>query len=181
MNRLILSAALVLALAPSPLLAAPKTRPAAVSEAPAWRSAWGNAPLAPQAVARPGEARAFTDVTVRQVMRLNAGGDAVRLRLSNELNERPLAVGAITLAPADAAGKVLGAPITVTVGGKAEFTIPPGAPVLTDPVALPAKAMDYVSAAIFYVGTQAPAGHRACSWPRPATTWPRAPSPAKRL
>jgi hypothetical protein len=103
MNRLILSAALVLALAPSPLLAAPKTRPAAVSEAPAWRSAWGNAPLAPQAVARPGEARAFTDVTVRQVMRLNAGGDAVRLRLSNELNERPLAVGAITLAPADAA------------------------------------------------------------------------------
>ncbi|KSB87489.1 hypothetical protein AS593_08215 [Caulobacter vibrioides] len=164
MNRCILSAALVLALAPAPLLAAPqwasRARPAAVSEAPAWRSAWGNAPLAPQAVARPGEARAFTDVTVRQVMRLNAGGDAVRLRLSNELNERPLAVGAITLAPADADGKVLGAPITVTVGGKAEFTIPPGAPVLTDPVVLPVKAMDYVSASIFYVGTQAPAGHR---------------------
>ncbi|NGM52135.1 SGNH/GDSL hydrolase family protein [Caulobacter sp. 602-2] len=160
MNRSILSAALLLALAPAPLLAAPKAPAAAVAPAPAWRSAWGNAPIAPQAVARPGEARAFTDVTVRQVMRLNAGGEAVRLRLSNELNERPLAVGAITLARAGADGKILGAPIAVTVGGKAEFTIPPGAPVLSDPVILPVKAMDYVSAAVFYVGTQAPAGHR---------------------
>ncbi len=166
MKRLLLPVALVLALAPSaPLLAAPskasKARPAvAVAAAPAWRSAWGNAPIAPQAVARPGEARAFTDVTVRQVMRLNAGGDALRLRLSNELNERPLAVGAITVAPADADGKILGAPVAVTVGGKSEFTIAPGAPLLTDPVALPVKAMDRVSVAIFYVGTQAPAGHR---------------------
>ncbi|MFT4254140.1 MAG: SGNH/GDSL hydrolase family protein [Caulobacter sp.] len=160
MKRLLLSAALVLALAPSaPLLAAPKASPAA-AVAPAWRSAWGNAPIAPQAVARPGEARAFTDVTVRQVVRLNAGGDALRLRLSNELNERPLAVGAITVAPADADGKILGAPIPVTVGGRSEFTIAPGAPLLSDPIALPVKAMDRVSVAIFYVGTQAPAGHR---------------------
>lgn len=160
MKPSILPIALAMALASvtAPCLAATKAAP--VSSAQAWRSAWGNAPIAAQAVARPGEARAFTDVSVRQVMRLNAGGDAVRLRLSNELGERPLAVGAIAVAPADSDGRLLTAPIPVTVGGKTEFTIAPGAPLLSDPIALPVKALSHLSVATFYVGTAAPAGHR---------------------
>lgn len=162
LSSLVVGAALAWTLAsPGVVLAAPPAAKAsAIAPAPGWSSAWAVAPVASAAVARPNEARAFTDVTVRQVMRLNAGGDQVRLRLTNELNERPLAVGAISLAPAGPDGRPLSAPIPLTVGGQSQFEIPPGAPLLTDPVALPVKAMDHLSASIFYVGLSAPAGHR---------------------
>jgi lysophospholipase L1-like esterase len=78
---------------------------------------WGAAPGGP--------GRRFTDVTLTQPVRLSAGGDAVRLRLSNEFGDRPLRIGAAS---------VTGHP--VTFGGAASCVIPPGAPVLTDPVEL---------------------------------------------
>ena len=145
----------------SPVIAAPKPKPA-VAAAPlsTWSAAWGIAPLQSAAVARPNEFRSFSDVTVRQVVRLNLGGDAVRLRLTNELSERSLKVGAMTVALASADGKIQGAPIFVTFGGKLEALIPPGAPLLSDPIALPVKAMDHLSVSTFYVEPTAPAGHR---------------------
>jgi len=144
-----------------PSLAAPKPKPA-VAAAPlsTWSAAWFSAPLPPAAVARPNEVRAFTDATVRQVVRLNLGGDAVRLRLTNELSERGLKVGAMTVALADADGKLKGTPVPVTFGGKSEASMPPGAPLLSDPIALPVKAMDHLSVSTFYVEPTAPAGHR---------------------
>lgn len=154
-------AAIAAVLAAGPVVAAPKPKPA-VAAAPlsTWSAAWGIAPLQSVAVARPNELRAFADVTVRQVVRLNLGGDAVRLRLTNELSERPLKVGAMTVALASADGKIQGAPIAITFGGKSEASIPPGAPLLSDPIALPVKAMDHLSVSTFYVEPTVPAGHR---------------------
>lgn len=154
-------AALAAILVAGPVLSAPKPRPP-VAAAPlsTWSAAWGIAPLQSVAVARPNEVRAFSDVTVRQVMRLNLGGDAIRLRLTNELSERTLKVGAMSVALAGADGRLQGAPIPVLFGGKAEASIPPGAPLLSDPIALPVKAMDHLSVSTFYVEPTAPAGHR---------------------
>ncbi|MDR6625051.1 SGNH/GDSL hydrolase family protein [Caulobacter segnis] len=154
-------AAIAAVLTASPVIAAPKLKPA-VTGAPlsTWSTAWFIAPLPAAAVARPNEARAFTDATVRQVVRLNLGGDAVRLRLTNELSERSLKVGAMTVALADADGKLKGSPIPVTFGGKSEASMPPGAPLLSDPIALPVKAMDHLSVSTFYVEPTVPAGHR---------------------
>lgn len=154
-------AALAAVLVAGPVLSAPKPRPA-VAAAPlsTWSAAWAIAPLPSIAVARPNEVRAFSDVTVRQVVRLNLGGDAIRLRLTNELSERSLKIGAMTVAPADADGKPLGAPTPVTFGGRTEASLPPGAPLLSDPIALPVKAMDHLSVSTFYVEPTAPAGHR---------------------
>jgi lysophospholipase L1-like esterase len=148
-------------LSATPVLSAPKAKPAVVA-APlsAWSGAWGTAPSASQAVARPNEVRAFSDITARQVVRLNLGGEALRLRLTNELGERPLKVGAMTVALASPDGKPLAAPIRVTFGGRTEALIPPGGPLLSDPVALPVKAMDYISVSTFYVEPTALAGHR---------------------
>jgi lysophospholipase L1-like esterase len=154
-------AAIAVVLTAGPVLAAPKPKPA-VAAAPlsTWSAAWFIAPLPAAPVARPNEVRAFTDATVRQVIRLNLGGDMVRLRLTNELSERSLKVGAMSVALARADGKIEGAPIAVTFGGKPEALIPPGAPLLSDPIALPVKAMDRLSVSTFYVEPTAPAGHR---------------------
>ena len=154
-------AALAAILVVGPVSAAPKPKPA-VAAAPlsTWSAAWAIAPLPSVAVARPNEVRSFSDVTVRQVMRLNLGGEAIHLRLTNELSERTLKVGAMSVALAGADGKLQGAPIPVTFGGKAEASIPPGAPLLSDPIALPVKAMDHLSVSTFYVEPTAPAGHR---------------------
>ncbi|ADG11186.1 SGNH/GDSL hydrolase family protein [Caulobacter segnis] len=154
-------AAIAAVLIAGPGFAAPKPKPAIVA-APlsTWSAAWGIAPLQSVAVARPNEVRLFSDVTARQVVRLNLGGDAIRLRLTNELSERTLKVGAMSVALASADGKIQGAPIAVTFGGKPEASIAPGAPLLSDPIALPAKAMDHLSVATFFVEPTAPAGHR---------------------
>lgn len=144
-----------------PVLAAPKPKPAvAATPLSTWSATWGTAPLQSVAVARPNEVRSFSDVTARQIVRLNLGGDAIRLRLTNELSERSLKVGAMTVALASADGKILGTPIAITFGGKPEASIPPGAPLLSDPIALPVKAMDHLSVSTFYVEPTAPAGHR---------------------
>lgn len=144
-----------------PVLAGPKPKPpVAATPLSTWSAAWGTAPLQSVAVARPNEVRSFSDVTARQIVRLNLGGDAVRLRLTNELSERTLKVGAMTVALASIDGKIQGAPIAVTFGGKPEASIPPGAPLLSDPIALPVKAMDHLSVSTFYVEPTAPAGHR---------------------
>lgn len=157
----LLAFAAVAAFSGSPALSAPKAKPAPVA-APlsTWSAAWGIAPVASQAVARPNEVRAFSDNTARQVMRLNLGGEAVRLRLTNEMGDRPLKVGAMSVALAGPDGKPLGAPIPVTFGGKTEALIPPGGPLLSDPVAMPVKAMDRISVSTFFVEPTAPAGHR---------------------
>lgn len=140
---------------------APRAKPAAVASVQSnWSGAWGAAPLAAVAVARPNEVRGFSDMTTRQIVRLNLGGDAVRLRLTNELFDKTLKIGAMSVALADADGKILGTPIPVTFGGKAEAQIPPGAPLLSDPVALPVKAMDHLSVATFYVEPTAPPAHK---------------------
>jgi len=154
-------AAMAVVLTGGPALAAPKPKPA-VATAPlsTWSAAWFIAPLSSPAVARPNEVRAFTDATVRQVVRLNLGGDAVRLRLTNELSERGLKIGAMSIALADADGTLKGTPIPVTFGGKSEASMPPGAPLLSDPIALPVRAMDHLSISTFYVEPTAPAGHR---------------------
>jgi lysophospholipase L1-like esterase len=160
-SLLALAAALVLA-GPAIVLAAPRAKPAVAvaTVQSSWSAAWGAAPLAAVAVARPNEVRGFSDMTARQVMRLNLGGDAVRLRLTNELGDKTLKIGAMSVALAGPDGKVLTTPIPVTFGGRTEAQIPPGAPLLSDPVALPVKAMDRLSVATFYVEPTAPPAHK---------------------
>jgi len=159
----LLALAAALALTSPIAMAAPRAKPAVVaapSVQPSWSAAWGAAPLGAVAVARPNEVRGFSDMTARQVMRLNAGGEAVRLRLTNELGDRTLKIGAMSVALAGPDGKILSAPIVVTFGGRTEAQIPPGAPLLSDAIALPVKAMDRLSVATFYVEPTAPSAHR---------------------
>jgi lysophospholipase L1-like esterase len=85
-------------------------------------------PFAPQSPA-------FAGQTVRQVVRLSAGGSQVRIRLTNEFGSAPLHIGGAHLAMAAAGGAIQpGSDHVLTFGGSPEAVIPPGAPLLSDPV-----------------------------------------------
>jgi catechol 2,3-dioxygenase-like lactoylglutathione lyase family enzyme len=75
--------------------------------------------------------------TVRQVARVSLGGETVRVELSNAYGHTPLQIGAAHLALAgDGAAILPGSDRELRFGGQRAVTIPPGAPVLSDPVAL---------------------------------------------
>jgi lysophospholipase L1-like esterase len=88
--------------------------------------------------------------TVRQVARISVGGNSVRVVLSNAFSAKPLSIGAGSVAIAVKDGAVDQATLKpITWGGKSSVVIPPGAPILSDPVALPAKALSDISVSIF--------------------------------
>ena len=128
---------------------------------PGWVGAWGATPTIP-----PPGARAFDNQTVRQVVRLSQGGDSVRIRFTNEYGEQPLEIGAATIARVGFDGLVAGEPVVVTFSGRSSAIIPAGAPMLSDPVAFSAKALESVSISIFLAG---PTGPCTCHFAATAT------------
>lgn len=116
-------------------------------------------PAAPKLIDNPGAlpvdagGAELADVTVRQVVRVSAAGSAVRLRLSNENGAEPLAIGAAHVGLAGPDGAVLpGTDHAVTFAGQAGVNIPAGAPLLSDPVALPVKALDRLAVSLYAPG-----------------------------
>lgn len=101
------------------------------------------------------------DETCRQVLRLSAGGDAVRLRLSNVLSPTPLSIAAVTAGlRSRGAAAVAGSLRTVTVDGEASFVVPPGEQVTTDPVELPTGPGDDLLVSFAVDGTASLTAHR---------------------
>ncbi|MCF7221804.1 SGNH/GDSL hydrolase family protein [Marilutibacter chinensis] len=92
----------------------------------------------------------FWDQTVRQVARVSIGGERVRVLLSNRYGDRPLRIGAAHVALAGTGGTVVaGSDRTLTFGGAEEVVIPPGAPMLSDPVELDVAALSRVSVSLY--------------------------------
>lgn len=90
------------------------------------------------------------DRTVRQIARVSLGGRRVRVRLSNEYGERALVVGAAHLALAGTGASIApGSDRTLTFGGSASVTLPPGAPALSDPVDLPLPALGSLAVSLY--------------------------------
>jgi lysophospholipase L1-like esterase len=96
-----------------------------------WVGTWATVVTA----APPGVPATFADQTLRQVVRVSVGGDAVRVRLSNEFGAEPLVLGAARVAlGAGAAAIVPGSDRALTFGGRGG--VPAGAALTSDPVAL---------------------------------------------
>jgi len=82
-------------------------------------------------------ARAFSNQTVDQAVRLSVGGSALRVRLTNEYGEKSLRVGAARVALLDEAGKPIpGTERALTFAGAGTTVIPPRAPWVSDPIAM---------------------------------------------
>lgn len=119
-----------------------------------WVGSWGAAPLPPAPARGPFQATpSFDDQTIRQLVRLSAGGTAVRLRLSNEYGAKPLTVGAASLALVGADGDVIEATRRdVTFGGEPVVTIPAGAPMISDPIELAVDELASLSVSLYFPG-----------------------------
>lgn len=114
------------------LLLLPTT--ASASPRPTWVGAWATSPTTVPA----SDTTSFEDQTLRQVAHLSVGGDTVRVRLSNEFGTQPLVIGEAHVARRAGAGSAIepGSDRRLTFGGRPSATLPPGTPLLSDPVAL---------------------------------------------
>jgi lysophospholipase L1-like esterase len=118
-----------------------------------WIGSWAAAPAMPMAAPASNPARGtptFDNQTIVQVLRLSAGGQRLRLRLSNEYGAQPLAIDAARVALVDAQGAVVpGSDRPVTFGGGKRASLPAGAPLISDPVALQTKPLARVRVSLF--------------------------------
>ncbi|HET7105082.1 MAG TPA: SGNH/GDSL hydrolase family protein [Terracidiphilus sp.] len=79
----------------------------------------------------------FSNVTLREVAHISAGGSQIRLRLTNEFGTDPLTIDDAHVA-LSAGGSAIkeGTDHAITFGGASTVVIPPGAAMMSDPVSL---------------------------------------------
>ena len=75
------------------------------------------------------------DQTFRQVVKISLGGSRFRFLFSNAYGDKPLTIGAASVAVACQRCRA-GSIRKITFGGRDSIVIPPGAPAISDPVAL---------------------------------------------
>jgi hypothetical protein len=110
-----------------------------------WITMWA-APLGPRwAEERPapfGVPEVLSDQTVWQVARISVGGDQLRVVISNEFGSRPLTLRAASVALSAGGNAVDRATVkALSFSGRSWVVMPPGAPLVSDPVDLPVKAL----------------------------------------
>jgi lysophospholipase L1-like esterase len=94
--------------------------------------------------------RSLRNQTVRQIATITLGGTRVRVVLSNEYGSDPLVIGAAHVAVAGQGGAIVaGSDRALTFGGQPTVTIPPGAPVISDPVDLKVEPLSEVAVSLF--------------------------------
>ncbi len=87
------------------------------------------------------------DTTLRQVVRISAGGDTFRVWLTNEFGAAPLTIAAATIAR-QVEGAIVKDIKPLTFAGKSAVTIPAGARVVSDPVDLAARSRSDIAISI---------------------------------
>src|ERR1700729_2282996 len=88
--------------------------------------------------------------TVRQVARISVGGDQLRIVLSNEFGTRPVTIGSATVALSAGGDAIDPATVKpVTFGGSATAVIPPGAPLVSDPVDISVKPLSSLAVSFY--------------------------------
>jgi lysophospholipase L1-like esterase len=148
------AAALAAILAPQPIAGA-SAHPAA-----RWSATWASAmqpPVAGNPTTGPNWSDGFSDQTVRQVVRVSAGGRQVRVRLSNLYGTKPLHVTGATIARTrDGATAEPGTVRSLTFHGARSATIPAGRTAASDPAALPVAALESLTITLFFAGSTGP-------------------------
>jgi lysophospholipase L1-like esterase len=100
----------------------------------------------------------FANQTVRDIVFTSVGGSDIRIRLSNASGTRPLRVGAVSVGvAAGGAAVATGSPLPVLFGNRTSVTVPAGADVLSDPVALATSPLEKLAVSIYLPDATGPA------------------------
>lgn len=88
--------------------------------------------------------------TYRDIVHLSIGGGAVRLHISNEFGTMPLKIASVHVALGAGADRTQpGSDHPVLFGGAAAVTVPSGASIISDPVALPVQPFANLAVSIY--------------------------------
>lgn len=141
-RRLLLTLSAVLAVLGLPALAT------AGSDAGRWIATWGASPQIPTAPL------ALENQTVRQIAHVSLGGEVLRVRLSNAFGSTSLPVSEAHVALSAGGSSIApGTDRQLTFGGSPTTVIPPGALVVSDPVALAVPPLGNVAISLFFPGS----------------------------
>jgi lysophospholipase L1-like esterase len=111
----------------------------------AWFGTWGTGPAGSI-----GAAPQFADQTLRQIVHTSAGGDRVRVRISNTFGTGPVLIGSAHLAlRSSGASIVAGSDRTLTFSGRSSITIPAGGLVLSDSAVLEVPPLSDLAVSIY--------------------------------
>jgi lysophospholipase L1-like esterase len=125
-----------------------------------WLAAWVSSTVEAIPAKIPTDVRDYVGQTVRQTLRLEAAGSRVRVVLTNELGKEPVHVGDAHFALCDREGTLLpGTDRPLTFSGRKDVVIPPGAPLLSDPVELHVPAFAEAAVSVYYPEAARPAAH----------------------
>lgn len=121
-----------------------------------WLAAWGATRETSNSFSLP-----IRETTVRNIVRLTAGGSAVRLRLFNLSDEQAITIGAATVGirqPGSEAAIRPGSQRPVTFdGGQTDVVIPPNTPsYYSDPIVLDVANQDDLAVSLYVVGDDNP-------------------------
>ncbi len=142
-----------------------------------WLGAFGHVPtaydLSPPATVtgRDGNVRTVTpnfapapaypaNSTVREIVRLNAAATSIRIRFSNEFSGKALRIGEAHIALAGADGAIIpGSDRLLTFSGQRGAAVPPGAPLLSDPLSWTLPGLTKLAVTVFYPEETVPPAH----------------------
>ncbi|MFV2176503.1 SGNH/GDSL hydrolase family protein [Actinomadura sp. LOL_016] len=159
-----------IALSAAALAVTSTAAPTAPADAAPGRDHWSGAWTA--AVMRPSGSpwfptwaeQGFEDRSLRQVVRVNAGGSKVRIRLSNAYGTAPLRVtGASVGRTAEGAGVERGTMRPLRFERAPSVTVPAGGRAVSDPVALPVRARERLTITLYFAGATGPATYHQVS------------------
>lgn len=117
-----------------------------------WVTAWGSSMqgLAPAT-------QTVSNATVQMIARSTVAGNAVRVRLENTFGQEPLVIGEAAVALWNrGVSLVADSSRRLTFNGSLSVTIPAGARVLSDPVALAVEAQQDLAVSLYLPGTNVP-------------------------
>jgi lysophospholipase L1-like esterase len=121
---------------------------ATAAEPDHWVGTWATSPFP---IANPtGKfgAEGSAGSTLREIVHISLGGSSLRVVLTNEFGLNPLTIGAAQIALSSGASSTTGgAPLTF--GGQPSIVIPPGALIVSDPVALKVAPFSNLAVSLF--------------------------------
>src|SRR5271166_5214590 len=133
-------------------VAMPGAAPKAAGNEP-WITTWAATPAPRWAEELPAPfnvPEVLGDQTVRQIARISVGGDQLRVVISNEFGTRPVTIGSASVALSAGDSAIDPASVKpLTFGGKSSAVIPPGAPLVSDPVDLQVKPLSSVAVSFY--------------------------------
>lgn len=125
-----------------------------------WVAVWGSSQMTAEGDnALP--AAVLDDATLRQIVRVTAAGDRIRVRLSNAFGSAPLQIASATVAePGSGSTIVPGSSRPLLFNGRPGVVIPTGADYLSDPVEMSVTALGDIAVSLHVLDVEGPqTGH----------------------